>query len=124
MFTLLKLELEKLFRAVQIYIRIETIFQRIDVRALLTAVFLHVAAAHFCVDERRLADRGRGAFRNAAHDVYASDFACLARAFEVYGNSASRRSVANVLHWFELDSRLDLRRLGQSRSLSWSTQSR
>src|SRR5687767_9845089 len=45
-------------RAVQIYVRIETILQRVDLRALFSPLFVYVAITDFRVDERRLADRG------------------------------------------------------------------
>src|SRR6185503_11785648 len=99
-------------RTVQIYIRVETIFQRIDVRALLTALFFYITASDFRIDERGFADRGRGALRNTADDLYAPDLTGVAGAFEVYGDCAPWRSVVNVLHRLEFDNRTDLRRLG------------
>src|SRR5690349_15675382 len=44
-------------RTVQIHLRVETIFQRPDLRALFAAVFFHLAAADFRVDERGFTDR-------------------------------------------------------------------
>src|SRR6185503_18526759 len=56
--------------------------------------------------------------------LYASNLARVADPFEVSGLSIPRWTAIDVLHWFEFSGGFDLRRLGQPRALSWSTQSR
>ena len=52
------------------------------------------------------------------------NFACLAGAVEVFGDSTPRRSAAHFLHRLEPGGGIDFRRLGKPRALSWPTQSR
>src|SRR6185503_20434476 len=110
--------------AVQIHLRVEAVFQWIDVRALFGAVFFYVTVADLCIDECGLADRRRDAHRNSPDDLYTAHFAGIVRTFEVSRDGTTHLSPAGFLYWLQFTGWFDLRGLGEPRTLSGSTESR
>src|SRR4030095_5200859 len=110
------------YGAVQIHLRIEELFQRADVCALLRDVFVQSADPDLCGDDCGWADRRRASEWHAPYDLHPSGLSGFAPAFEIPGRRFLYLVVGGFLYRPESVGGFVLRRLGRSAAVSGRAQ--
>src|SRR5437667_1077406 len=110
--------------AVQIHLRIEELFQRTHLRALLGDVFLQLADPDLCGNDCGRGNRGRTADGDATHDLRATGVSCFAAALEIPGDSFVHLLVGGFLYRSEFVGGPVLHRLGRSATVPGRAESR